>query len=110
MRLWLAGLVLMSWLGAVSTGYAAPADCTREAEVLAKDETELPRLEFATPEDRPPYCITLETIIRFATRLKAHVAHCPSSSFTPTLPEWDKTRAEYSKLFTQTRCKRTILN
>jgi hypothetical protein len=89
-------------------GGAAPANCAAEAAALEKDESELPRLEVASPEDRPPYCITLETVMAFASRLKAHVAHCPSSSFAPSVAEWDKTRADYSKLFTQTRCKRTI--
>jgi hypothetical protein len=95
---------------ASTVGRAAPvgANCDSEAAALAKDESELPRLEVASPEDRPPYCITLETIIAFAGKLKAHVAHCPGSSFAPSVAEWDKTRADYSKLFTQTRCKPTI--
>ena len=46
----------------------------------------------------------------FADRLKAHVAQCPSSSFAPAAPDWVKTRADYAKLFTQTKCKRTLLN
>jgi hypothetical protein len=94
-------------LGGASAAPARP-NCESEAATLAKEESELPRLEVASPEDRPPYCITLETIMAFATRLKAHVAHCPGSNFAPTAAEWDKTRADYSKLFTETRCKRTI--
>ena len=96
---------------ASTAGRAAPrANCEAEAAALSKDESELPRLEVASPEDQPPYCITLETIMVFASRLKAHVARCPNSSFAATLSEWEKTRANYSKLFAQTRCKRTILN
>jgi len=35
---------------------AAPAtDCATEAAVLARDQSELPRLEVASPADRPPY-------------------------------------------------------
>ena len=64
-----------------------------------KDEAELPRLEVASPKDRPPYCITLETIIAFAGRLKAHVAHCPSSSYAAAVADWEKMRADYTKLF-----------
>jgi hypothetical protein len=88
---------------------AAPAaDCTAEAQVLSKDEAELPRLEVASPADRPPYCITLETIMAFAGRVKAHVAHCPKSDYAPAIADWDKTRDDYSKLFSQYRCKRTL--
>ena len=35
----------------------------------------------ASPADRPPYCITLETVMAFAGRVKAHVAQC--SEFGP---------------------------
>ena len=62
-----------------------------------------------SPADRPPYCITLETIMAFAGRLKAHVAQCPSSDYAPAVAEWDRTRTDYSKLFSQYRCKRTLL-
>jgi hypothetical protein len=88
---------------------AAPAsDCTAEAATLTKDQSELPRLEVASPADRPPYCITLETVMAFAGRVKAHVAHCPSSGYAASLTDWDKTQADYSKLFSQHRCKRTL--
>ena len=60
----------MTWAAA-----AAPAvDCAAEATVLVPEESELPRLEVASPADRPPYCITLETIMAFAGRVKAHAA------------------------------------
>jgi hypothetical protein len=61
----------------------------------------------ASPADRPPYCITLETLMAFAGRVKAHAARCPQPDHAPAVAEWDKTRAEYSKLFSQHRCKRT---
>src|SRR5881227_66423 len=83
--------------GALSAGTAVAADCGTEAVALTQAESELPRLEVVTPADRPPYCITLETIMAFAGRLKAHVAQCPNSDFAPAVAEWDKTRTDYSK-------------
>ena len=71
---------------------AAAADCASEAAALAKEQAELPRLEVASSADRPPYCITLETIMAFAGRVKAHVGHCPNSDYAQSVTEWDKTR------------------
>jgi len=105
-----AAFVLVVGGGAVSAGCAFAADCATEAVALVQAESELPRIEVVSPADRPPYCITLETIVAFAGRLKAHVAQCPSSSYAPTAADWAKTRAGYAKLFTQNRCKRTLLN
>src|SRR5689334_7927448 len=78
---------------------AAAADCATEETALMKEESELPRLEVASPADRPITCITLETIIAFAGRLKAHVAHCPASSYTAIAADWEKTRADYGTRF-----------
>src|SRR4051812_42537212 len=86
----------------------APANCAAEAAALAKDESELPRLDVASPNDRPPYCITLETIMTFASRVKTHVGRCPASNFATSIAEWERMRTDYGKLFTQTRCKRTL--
>jgi hypothetical protein len=86
----------------------AAADCQTEATSLAKDQAELPRLEVASPADRPITCITLETIMAFASRIKAHVAHCPASSYTPFATQWETTRLDYVKRFAQNRCKRTF--
>jgi hypothetical protein len=94
--------------GGLQCSAALAADCTVEAASLSKDEAELPKLEFASPADRPPYCITLETIMAFAGRLKAHVAHCPNSDYAAAIADWDKTRSDYAKLFSQYRCKRTL--
>jgi hypothetical protein len=95
--------------GAPGSAAAAPAsNCTAEAATLTRDESELPRLEVASPADRPPYCITLETILAFAGRVKAHVAHCPSSNYAAAITDWDRTQADYSKLFSQHKCKRTL--
>ena len=97
----LAGLVVSCW-----APVAPAADCTIEAALLAKEQSELPRLDVASPADRPPYCITLETLMAFAGRVKAHVAHCPSSNYAATLADWDKTRIDYAKLFSRYRCRR----
>jgi hypothetical protein len=98
---------LMS-LGAASMAVAAPVDCKGEEAALAKDESDLPRLEVASPADRPITCITLETIIAFATRLKAHVAHCPASTYSASAMDWEATRVDYVKRFADNRCKRTF--
>jgi hypothetical protein len=89
-------------------GSAQAIDCGTEAAALTRDQSELPRLEVASPADRPPYCITLETIMAFAGRVKAHVAHCPNSDYAPSIETWDKTRTDYSKLFSQYRCRRAL--
>jgi hypothetical protein len=95
--------------GAASGAVAAPAsDCVAEAAALERDQGDLPKLEFASPKDKPPYCITLETNMAFALRVKAHVTRCPKSDYAGKLAEWDKTRTDYGKLFSQYRCKRTL--
>jgi hypothetical protein len=102
-------LVLVLCFSAVRAGSGAAApDCKAEETTLTKDESELPRLEVASPADRPTTCITLETIIAFASRLKAHVAHCPASSYVPSAGGWESTRVGYAKRFTDNRCKRTF--
>jgi hypothetical protein len=87
---------------------SAAADCASEEATLMKDEAELPRLEVASPADRPITCITLETIIAHAVRIKGHVAHCPASSYVQSAPDWEKMRLDYATRFTQFRCKRTF--
>jgi hypothetical protein len=91
------------------SGRDAPVvDCRTEAQILSRAQSELPRLDVASPHDRPPYCITLETIMAFAGRVKAHVGRCPNSEFAAGLPEWTKTQTDYSRVFVQHRCKRTL--
>ena len=86
---------------------AAPApDCKSEEALLTKDQSDLPRLEVASPADRPITCITLETIIAFAGRLKAHLAHCPASGYAQSAGGWEMTRIDYVKRFADNRCKR----
>lgn len=101
-------LLVVAWAAVFTASATAAADCTGEESALMKDESELPRLEAASPADRPITCITLETIIAFAVRLKAHVAHCPASSYARSATEWNKTRVDYAARFVQNRCKRTF--
>jgi hypothetical protein len=106
-RVWWSAAITVSCLTCATARAAAKVDCTTEAAVLSQAQSELPRLEVASPQDRPPYCITLETIMAFAGRVQAHVAHCPNSQYAPAAVDWIKKRADYSKLFAQYRCKRT---
>ena len=92
------------------SGTAAAPDCDGEVAALVKDEGELPRLEVVSPADRPPYCITIGTIMAFAGRLKAHIAHCPNSTYASNAADWIKMRSEYSKLFARNRCRPTMRN
>lgn len=102
-------LLMLAYGAAGLAGPAWAADCESEAAALGKEQTDLPRLEFATPADKPPYCITLETLMAFAARVKAHAAHCPNSDYAQKVTEWEKTRSNYSKLFSRYRCRRTLL-
>src|SRR5215831_19533428 len=93
------GACLMGLVVCLCSAAAAPAiDCATEAAVLARDQSELPRLGVASPADRPPYCITLETLMAFAGRVKAHVARCPNSGYAAAVSEWDKPQTDYAKL------------
>src|SRR5262249_26321982 len=86
---------------------ATAADCAVEAGMLARGQSELPRLKVASPADRPPYCITLETVVAFANRVRTHVARCPSSDFAASAADRSKRRNDYAQLFSRYRCKRT---
>src|ERR1700731_1143098 len=97
-RVWWSAAIAASCLTCATARAAAKVDCTTEAAVLSQAQSELPRLEVASPQDRPPYCITLETIMAFAGRVQAHVAHCPNSQYAPAAVDWIKKRADYSKL------------
>jgi hypothetical protein len=87
-------------------------DCGTEAKVLSQSQSELPRLDVASPADRPPYCITLETLMAFARRVKDHLPRCPNSELAAGAADWSKTQsktqADYSRLFARHRCKRTM--
>jgi hypothetical protein len=101
-------LIALAWCAALTGSAIAAVDCKTEETALMKDESELPRLEVASPADRPITCITLETIIAFAGRLKGHAAHCPASSYAQSAADWEKTRVDYAARFIQNRCKRTF--
>jgi hypothetical protein len=96
-------------LGLGVAGASAAADCMLEAAALTRNETDLPRLEVAPPADRPITCITLETVIDFAKRVKAHIAGCPQSTYSEHAATWEGTRVEYSKHFARKRCRRTLI-
>ena len=98
---------VLAWSVAL-IGSAAAVDCKGEEAALLKDESDLPRLEVASPDDRPITCITLETIIAFAGRLKTHVGHCPASAYVQAASVWEKTRVDYAMRFAQNRCRRTF--
>ena len=70
----------------------------------------LPRIEVTSAKDRPALCITIETLMAFATRLKAHIARCPDSARAASTAKWEKARVDYSKQYTQNRCRRTLPN
>jgi hypothetical protein len=108
MRLCVSVLIVLTHSAVLLTTAAAAPDCASQAAALDSERENLPRLELASPRDRPPYCITLETNMAFALRVKAHVAQCPNSAYAQMLAEWDKTRTSYGKLFNQHRCKRTL--
>jgi hypothetical protein len=87
----------------------AATDCPGEAAALTRDEAELPRLAVAPPADLPITCITLETVIDFAKRVKGHLARCPNSSYSGDAATWEETRADYVKRFIRRRCRRTFM-
>ena len=103
-----ACLAALAFLFSQSGRAATGVDCGTEAKILNQAQSELPRIDVTSSADRPPYCITLETLMAFAGRVKAHVARCPSSEFAAGMAEWSKTQTGYSKLFRQHRCKRTL--
>ena len=102
--------VLVAAFGGTSAAAAPASGCATEAAALSRELSELPRLDVASPLDRPPYCITLETIMVFAERVKAHVGRCPNSDHAAGAAEWDKTRAGYARLFSRYRCRPTLSN
>src|SRR5262245_64423533 len=82
----LAGAIgpLALLLATSSVSSAAPqattSSCATDAATLVRMEADLPRIEVTSPADQPVLCITIETLMAFATRLKTHVAQCPNSN------------------------------
>jgi hypothetical protein len=95
---------------ATAAPQATAGNCAIEAATLTREESDLPRIEVTSPDDRPVLCITIETLMGFAARLKSHVARCPGSSHAASAPEWEKARVDYAKQFMQYRCRRTLPN
>src|SRR5262245_5600667 len=102
------GAILVVVLGMALMVDAGAADCASVAAALAREQADLPRLDVVSPHDRPPYCITLETVMAFAGRVQAHVARCPASEFAQAATGWDQTRADYARLFSRYRCRRAL--
>jgi hypothetical protein len=111
-----AVVVLASLLATNGVTAAAPhplpaaGNCAAEAATLTRDESDLPRIEVTSPDDRPVLCITIETLMAFATRIKTHVTRCPGSAHAGSAANWEKARVDYAKQFTQNRCRRTLPN
>ena len=101
-------MLFLAWGAALAGNAAGAADCKTQETALVKEESELPRLEVSSPADRPITCITLETIMAFAGRLKLHIARCPASGYVPAAAVWEKTRVDYSVRFARNRCRRTF--
>jgi hypothetical protein len=89
---------------------AVVANCATEAATLSRDESDLPRIEVTSPDNRPVLCITIETLMAFATRLRTHVARCPGSAHAASAVNWEKARVDHAKQFAQNRCRRTLPN
>ncbi len=100
--------IVISVATLAATDAGAVLDCALEAAALTKDEAELPRLEVAPPADRQITCITLETVIDFAKRVKTHFARCPQSVYSGDEATWETRRADYAKRFIYKRCRRTL--
>jgi hypothetical protein len=108
----LALLLATGGLGAAApqAAQAKGGNCADEAATLTREETDMPRLEITSRNDRPVLCITIETLVAFAIRLKAHTARCPGSAHAASAADWEKARVDYAKQFTQNRCRRTLPN
>jgi hypothetical protein len=87
---------------------AQPDRCAAEAASIRRAQNQLPRLDVAPPGDQQIVCITLETNIMFASRLAAHLAHCPRSPLARDRDAWQRTGADYRTQFSGRRCKPAI--
>ncbi len=91
-----------------SPAAAQSKSCTDEAARLKRAEAELPKLAVAPPEDKQIVCITLETNVLFARRLKAHLKNCPRSPYARSAHDWAQIEANYSGRFRSRDCKASI--
>ena len=104
----ICGLLLAVGLSAAPLSALAQGDCADEVTRLRRAEAELPKLEVAPPDDKQIVCITLETNILFAQRLKAHLKRCPRSAFARQADTWAKTETNYTDRFQRRDCKPAI--
>jgi hypothetical protein len=98
----LVGLVISCW-----NAGAPAADCAAEAAMLAREQSELPRLEVASPADPSAVLHHAGDGDRLRGRIRMHVARCRRSDFAAAAADWSRTRNDYAKLFGRYRCKRT---
>ena len=104
-----AGLAALCFGTAVHPAIAQSSDdCGREAAAIRKAETQLPRLDVAPPDDKQIVCITLETNILFAQKLKAHLKQCPRSPYAKSAGDWSRLETSYTSRFRSRDCKPTI--
>ena len=82
--------------------------CANEATRLRRAEAELPKLDVAPPDDKQIVCITLETNILFAQKLKAHLKQCPRSPYAKNAGDWSRLETSYASRFRSRDCKPTI--
>jgi hypothetical protein len=104
-HLTLPGLLLVA---ALSPAIAQSQSCSDEATRLRRAESELPKLEVAPPDDKQIVCITLETNILFAQKLKAHLKQCPRSPYAKSAGDWSRLETSYTSRFRSRDCKPTI--
>ena len=104
----LLGLLLAAGLVAAPLFATAQADCATEVTRMRRAESELPKLDVAPPDDKQIVCITLETNILFAQRLKAHLKQCPRSPYARSAGDWSRLETSYASRFRSRDCKPTI--
>jgi len=92
---------------AITAAHGAPADdCEGEAALLARAETELPRLDLTPPLHHQLVCISLETLAEFRRRVGAHVRRCPASPYAAKAAGW--AGEDYGAQFRRHRCRRKL--
>ena len=105
----LFALLLIAGLALAPLPAAAQGEtCANEATRLRRAEAELPKLDVAPPDDKQIVCITLETNILFAQKLKAHLKQCPRSPYAKSAGDWSRLETSYASRFRSRDCKPTI--
>jgi len=101
-------LLAIGLCGVVSPAVAQGQSCNDEVTRLRRAESELPKLNVAPPDDKQIVCITLETNILFAQKLKAHLKQCPRSPYAKSAGDWSRLETSYTSRFRSRDCKPTI--